>query len=910
MSRRRGRSTPRAGVAIASFLVFAALQASGCAGGPEGTGAEPDLEDEYEAVLFDTTRELSEEVLADLVEVAADGTCRFAGTPSALQGIAVNQVIVAGVSDKTPTGLLRLVTGVENGPEGLVLRTVPTCIQMAFRQLHVKFTRTVTDIASPVAQPSAARKLESVAVGKIVLPIWPPPLTVDYYAFNGDSDPSTKDDQVHVTGTLSGGLEFTFSIDVDWGAVSGIPDKVMECAKSLFTGCSVTDLIPEAIVDFNMSSLMKADIAQEGVSFLSYSKELPIYGPIHFAPIQIGLVTLLPEFEVSSRIEGEASSQFSLAMNMEADAGTGVLFSNKGGPQIKPPVATVSVSAPTVDATLDAYSKVRVGPRVALKLYGFAGPRAGMFGFAELEASQDNLAESKPCFTLRGGVEGELSFVIGVDFPVLGPVTLAEWSISDNLWTEEIESGDCTGGSIVQQNPLQNPTFVPWARAYADTVVITGMPYTAPGGQMAWCDLQRGIDGHFVLAGSGNKGLLKVDREGHPVWAKRFLGPTLGDAFIDELLPDRTAGGTDTNLFVAAYPWALLKVDASGNLLWARQFSLSPNRDWWRTGDIEPDGEGGLYLVAAYGTNPLSPLDVDALLVRHDSAGGILWAKRLGDTGRGEVPRGIIPFKDGIVVVGTVCEINSSGLAGGWRMWAVNLDRNGTIIWRKEYPVVTCGLPFEADVIPLTGHETPDGDVIVGGTIGSSPRRSLLAKIKPDGSLSFLTAYRAVHSLNLEDLELTSLAPLPTSGYLAAGIYLPYPYSLGRDVWIASLDSIGKFQWIKRLKSPDASGELMPTVAYIEDGGALAMAYSETLAGGSGGLWSLKAFAKDGTVAFDAASGVTVETVGISEASGAFCPSPAAGQDWLPAVQVPVLSLEPIAVAVEDLGVGVTQLSP
>ncbi len=928
-----------AGYYLVMFFLIVVIALAGCGsgGGPTGGSSNNEEEplpgndgtntvneeelppDEYEAVLFDTTKTVGDGALAKLIEVKEDGTYRFSGTPDDLKDITAKNVIVGGVSEKTPYGLLRLVTGVETDSGDLVLHTVPAPIQLAFKKLHVKITRSVPDIGSAVTAPKAVRLQKQVKAGKIKGGIWPPPLTINYFAFNGDNDPATNDDQVHVTGTLSGGLDYTFGIDVDWGEVGDIPDKVTDCVTSLFISCSIEDFIPEAIVDFKMSSQLKADIAQKGVSFLSYAKDIPVYGPVYFPPIQIGLVTLLPEFEISSRIEGEASSEFETNVTMTADAGTGVVFSNKSlVPQLIPPVATVDISSPTVDATLDAYSKVRLGPQFSLKLYGFAGPRAGMFGYVELKADQDNITESKPCFNLNGGVEGELSFVIGVDFPILGPVTIADWNLDESIWTEEIKSGDCTGGSNVQENPLQNPTFTPWARAYNNTVVTTGLPYSAPGGGFGWADFQRTIDGNFVIAGSGSKGLLKIDNDGLRIWSKRFIGPTLGDPFIDELLPDRVTNTGDAAMFVAAYPWALLKVDASGELMWAKQFPFKPNDDWWRLSDIEADGSGGFYLTAGYGTDDYYELDFDSLVARLDADANILWLRRIGDSMKGEIPRIIIPFDGGIVVAGSKCDILPNTLCDNLRLWAVHVDSNGTILWKKEYPVTECATAYETSVHPLAGYEAEDGDIIIGGTIDSSPERSFFAKIKPDGTLSFLTSYKASYVLNLADLSLTSLAPLPTSGYIATGIYLPYiayPDNVAGDLWIASMDGIGQIQWIKRIKSSGTSEELLPVIQYTDDGGALVTGYTEEIAGGEEGYCSVKVFAKDGQISFTATSGVSVEdidvtvenSIGDSTMNSTFCPTTA---DWAPAVQDMTVSLTPVSVTVEDLAVTESQLAP
>jgi len=402
--------------------------------------------------------------------------------------------------------------------------------------------------------------------------------------------------------------------------------------------------------------------------------------------------------------------------------------------------------------------------------------------------------------------------------------------------------------------------------------------------------------------------LLKIDEGGDLIWAKRFIGPTLGDPFISELRPDHVANTQDAAMFVSAYPWAVLKVDAGGTMAWAKQFAFPTNDSWWRISSLIADNSGGMYLAAGYGANVAKPLDVDGLVARLDGDGNILWLRRIGDANVADVPRIIIPFNDGIIVVGSKCALNGASLCGAWTLWAVNLDKNGVVVWSRQYPLI----PGGASVHPLTGVEAASGDLIIGGTIEMSPQRSFFAKIKPDGTMAFLTAYKKVNSLNLEDLSLTSLVPLPTSGYIATGTHTPYPSTTGRDLWIASLDGIGQIQWIKEMKTSAGSEELMPSIRYTEDGGALVSGYTGKLAGGGTGFWSLKAFAKDGNLAFTAASGVVEEDLAVINDTAIFCAAQCSGvgSPWNPLVQDMPATFTAAVVTVEDLPVSVSQQSP
>lgn len=118
-------------------------------------------------------------------------------------------MIVSGPGVSTD-GFIRMVTKVQSDSQGLVLKTVPVPIQLAFRKLHVKFTRKIENIADLGIAPAPKVKIGKKVLGKgkwMELPI-------DFFAFN-DDDPLTLDDQVHVTGKLSGGIEYFFGFDID-----------------------------------------------------------------------------------------------------------------------------------------------------------------------------------------------------------------------------------------------------------------------------------------------------------------------------------------------------------------------------------------------------------------------------------------------------------------------------------------------------------------------------------------------------------------------------------------------------------------------------------------------------------------------------------------------------------------------
>ena len=184
----------------------------------------------------------------------------FNGTPAALANLKALEVIAAPVSAKTPKGLLRLVLAVENGAGGLTLRTTHAPLQLAFQKLHLKFERSIDDIAERGVDFSGPVRRIQAADSEYQKE------TITIPAFNGDQDEMSEGDQALFTAKLGGGFSYVFGVDVDWGDVKNVPEKVYDCIKSTITGsgCSIEELMPEAKVGYYVSAVRRGGPARGG----------------------------------------------------------------------------------------------------------------------------------------------------------------------------------------------------------------------------------------------------------------------------------------------------------------------------------------------------------------------------------------------------------------------------------------------------------------------------------------------------------------------------------------------------------------------------------------------------------------------------------------------------------------------
>jgi len=250
-------------------------------------------------------------------------------------------------------------------------------------------------------------------------------------------------------------------------------------------------------------------------------------------------------------------------------------------------------------------------------------------------------------------------------------------------WTRQVESSrDSSGRGIAQDregNVYATGEF--GGTAMFGTTNLTSRRNTdlfiakyTPSGDVLWVR-QAGGDGDFHAYA------IALDAEGNvsiPGW---FCCGTVGfgETNVTALLP--TLGDT----FLAKY-------DSSGNLLWVRNHSsMSINLNYLR---VAADTQGNSYLTGAFsqgvsfGTNHLlSSGSWDMFVVKYDSGGNVLWARKAGGAGF-DVGLGIAADENGSVfVTGSIeasADFGGTNLANtsGERLnFVAKYDSGGDLLW-------------------------------------------------------------------------------------------------------------------------------------------------------------------------------------------------------------------------------------
>jgi hypothetical protein len=820
--------------------------------GDDGGGA-----DEIVADPFPSTVELSAGDLDSLAPDAGDGALVFSPAPASLESVKVGSILVGGVSSSSPSGLLRAVLAVERDGDQLTLRTAQAPIQLAYRTLHVRFDRSsAVPAISGLARRAGPRPAEDG---------FHDTSPFNYLLFDGDGDEETTNDQIAIDGSIGGGFDYEFALDVSWGAIADLPDVVTSCLESIGKildgeppSCSIDDLLPEARASFIVYPELHADANVHGAAILEYEKEVDLASTT-LAPIVIGPLVFVPAVDLTAQLEGAASASFTTGVHGSATFQTSVYLSSRhpDSPQLEMPVLRSSDIGPNdTHVSLHARAKVGAGARLNLLLYGVTGPYATARTYAAIDA---DILQS-PCWKLHAGVDMDLGIkVTSPALPLLGHVTLVDWHTPAlNAFDVELSTGDCEAppdtstlppGSGPDPMSYASPPYTPWSRTFSSPV--EGSQAASPNNSVAFSDLQRTIDGHYVRAGYGVKTLAKFDEAGREVWA-RDLALTDGEP----LRPLRMRPTADAAMMVVSSavtaPIVMTRLAQDGSVISARAFDVPLDVCQVDVSSLSSDGAGGHYVAGGCIGQPASFL----LHAAGDDA--TFWLLDAGD---------IAAFRVRVAEnVGGDAFLSGTLSDGTDAMFAVMLRPDGTVRYGKRYR----GCEAAADAIPSQAIAGARGEVTIAGS-GGAQHNGVVLRLHPDGTVGF-AAFPGFGFGAGSVFLLDSIAELPTTGYVVGGSTVRFSDEEETagvpSAALLGLDGAGRILWANRYTfgapgSREVSGQV--GVHLTDDGGAMATALVGDSADPLGGhLWAFKPYAKDGAISF-APGGATRTPLDVAE---------------------------------------------
>lgn len=241
------------------------------------------------------------------------------------------------------------------------------------------------------------------------------------------------------------------------------------------------------------------------------------------------------------------------------------------------------------------------------------------------------------------------------------------------------------------------------------------------------------IAGHTESFGAGNRDLLamRLNSNGNIIWSKAIGGNNLEAARFDPIeLPsgDLIFGGYTESYGTGAKDIYLVKLSASGGLIWTKTLGIGTDEEWLETALY--DGEDEIILAGRLD----SDVTEHASIISIDTNATVNWAKTYATAGESKTI-GLLKMPNNDIVA----IIDTEAFSTGERDYLIiRVTSQGTPIW-------TTAIGGAEDEGGTTSMELIDGsDIVLSGhteSYGAGERDLMLHRISGQGNLMWSRAY-------------------------------------------------------------------------------------------------------------------------------------------------------------------------
>ncbi|MDB4941014.1 MAG: repeat protein [Labilithrix sp.] len=684
-------------------------------------------------VLYPTTKILDADALGRLSDVSPDQTTMtFGSTNAAIDGIAVNDVVVGGVSAKTPYGAMRKVTAIAKTGAGTTLTTQPAALAEVIEKGTIPVPRTLLQPAGVKAKLEDGVTMKS----RVLRPGELSPQ--DEYGGKVGEEFTLGFENYEVTKGVTLGASIGFGLGAD---VSLTVDKTQVTGKFAVSG----------------SESITLDVNAKYADTFDKTKVLATY---EFPPVVFNAgplpVVLTFGVDVEVRLKGNTKARLAWSGTESANAEVGLSIGTNGVEPILNGKATGVDDPLQIEGLIDARGSLGLNVTASINTLPVnAALSAGGGGFLELKGD----TSKEPCWNVTAGLYG----TYGVKTEFLGIIPLLEKNGSQDFGTTELASGPCglSGFGFKTWSNVVTPTGydrAPSIALYPDNTFLVGSNGAATSGYLArynpdgtpiW---ERQITGTFTLqdvmvgsdgmgwVGGGvgtTPGFARLGNDGAPTMAKKIVSQDL-------LAPPLFAASKTGGLLMGgrydsdSMGWAA-KTDANGAILWAKTYSgIAPNA-------IAEANDGGIVL---FGTSSISG-GAKTVIVRTDASGNVVFAKSYGE---GRLFGGTALADNGFAASGSTA--TAEGVV-------LRTDANGVLVWGFSFENPTNA---QLDYAGNSILETPDGLLVGGSRDFGSASDGWLLKVDGGGALTYSRTYGG----SGEDI-FNRLLKTPDGGTLIAG---------------------------------------------------------------------------------------------------------------------------------------------
>ena len=327
---------------------------------------------EEETIIPETTEIIDEETEQAIVSVSEDqSTIVFSTSTTQIDRIEPGDIIVMGITDQTPYGLLRKVTSVNRGltkESQVIIDTEFAVLEEAIQKGHWEYNQILKpeDIKKGFVFPEGIRPVRGRASTTL-----DHEYEINVILYDEDDNPATTEDNIMATGYLAFNYQIIFNGDINWFTLKYF----------LFENIIQTDSKLDISIGASVSIDDLADIG-----------DVTIGEPIPFTPVTVPCpppvgfpLVFFPSIELKVGIEGEAHIVLKAGIRQTASYTAGIEFTEGNWQNI-----TTSPQVDYYEDHIEVNGGIHViahaGPKLNCKLYKVAGPYCKIFGYLDFEA--------------------------------------------------------------------------------------------------------------------------------------------------------------------------------------------------------------------------------------------------------------------------------------------------------------------------------------------------------------------------------------------------------------------------------------------------------------------------------------------------------------------------------------------
>ena len=226
--------------------------------------------------------------------------------------------------------------------------------------------------------------------------------------------------------------------------------------------------------------------------------------------------------------------------------------------------------------------------------------------------------------------------------------------------TKSFGSGN-RDGLIIKLDPNGN---IVWQKAVgsSDVEYFNGVA-VAPNGDVIAVGRTNHTDSYSDVL------VVRFDKDGNVLWRKVYQGAKYDEGYMAKVLDngDILLAGYTTSFGVSTTSGLVIRIDANGNLKWAKTYDLGSNAAFM---DLAVDPNGGFVFIT----------ETAGCVVKTDENGNIVWQKNYSTSASYNVYAVDVDDNGDILVAGYTSDFPTP-----YKGVILRLDENGNIKWWKQY---------------------------------------------------------------------------------------------------------------------------------------------------------------------------------------------------------------------------------